>query len=76
MKAAIACSRRMSNKYARLNGRHWKAPSTGSPVAFTTSETAAASGFALSNNNGTLTGNNVKTNVSTFDPGIGLRYQF
>ena len=36
----------------------------------------AASGFALSTNNGALTGNNVKTTVSTFDPGIGLRYQF
>jgi predicted porin len=36
----------------------------------------AANGFAQSTQNGALTGNNVKTNVSTFDPGIGLRYQF
>jgi predicted porin len=36
----------------------------------------AASGFALSTNNGALAGNAVKTSVSTFDPGIGLRYQF
>jgi predicted porin len=36
----------------------------------------AASGFILSTNNGTLSGAAVKDHVSTFDPGIGLRYQF
>jgi predicted porin len=36
----------------------------------------AASGFALSTNNGLLSGTAVKDHVSTFDPGIGLRYQF
>jgi predicted porin len=36
----------------------------------------AANGFMLSTNNGTLTGAAVNNHVSTFDPGIGLRYQF
>jgi predicted porin len=36
----------------------------------------AASGFMLSTNNGTLTGAAVNNHVSTYDPGIGLRYQF
>jgi hypothetical protein len=36
----------------------------------------AASGFILSTQNGTLSGTAVKDHVSTFDPGIGLRYQF
>ncbi len=36
----------------------------------------AASGFVLSNANGTLSGAAVNNHVSTFDPGIGLRYQF
>jgi predicted porin len=36
----------------------------------------AASGFVLSTNNGALVGTAVKDHVSTFDPGIGLRYQF
>jgi predicted porin len=36
----------------------------------------AASGFVLSTNNGALAGTAVKDHVSTFDPGIGLRYQF
>ena len=33
-------------------------------------------GYVLSTANGALTGNNVATRVSNFDPGIGLRYQF
>ncbi|HLX14330.1 MAG TPA: porin, partial [Bradyrhizobium sp.] len=33
-------------------------------------------GYNLSNNNGTLSGNNVNTRVTNWDPGIGLRYQF
>ena len=36
----------------------------------------AASGFVLSNANGTLSGAAVNNHVSTWDPGIGLRYQF
>jgi predicted porin len=36
----------------------------------------AANGFILSTNNGTLTGAAVHDHVSTFDPGVGLRYQF
>jgi len=36
----------------------------------------AASGFILSTANGTLSGANVNSRVSTYDPGIGLRYQF
>jgi predicted porin len=36
----------------------------------------AASGFILSTNNGTLAGTAVNNHVSTFDPGVGLRYQF
>lgn len=36
----------------------------------------AANGFILSTQNGTLSGANVNTRVSTYDPGIGLRYQF
>jgi predicted porin len=34
------------------------------------------SGYQLSTNNSTLAGNNVNSRASTFDPGIGLRYQF
>jgi hypothetical protein len=33
-------------------------------------------GYILSTNNGALTGNNVNTRVSIYNPGIGLRYQF
>ncbi|HET7886974.1 MAG TPA: porin [Bradyrhizobium sp.] len=36
----------------------------------------AANGFILSTNNGALTGTAVKDHVSSFDPGVGLRYQF
>jgi predicted porin len=36
----------------------------------------AAATFVTSTNNGTLTGANVNNHVSTWDPGIGLRYQF
>jgi predicted porin len=37
----------------------------------------AANGFVLSNNNGTITNTALVNNhVSTWDPGIGLRYQF
>jgi uncharacterized protein involved in copper resistance len=36
----------------------------------------AANGFILSTANGTLSGTAVRDHVSTFDPGIGLRYQF
>ena len=45
-------------------------------VAWSQKQNGLASGFVLSNNNGTLSGNNVNTRVSTYDPGIGLRYQF
>jgi predicted porin len=36
----------------------------------------AASGFVLSNANGTLAGAAVINKVSNYDPGVGLRYQF
>jgi predicted porin len=45
-------------------------------VAYSQKQNGLANGFVLSTNNGTLTGNNVNTRVSTYDPGIGLRYQF
>jgi len=45
-------------------------------VAWSQKQGGLANGFVLSNNNGALTGNNVNTRVSTYDPGIGLRYQF
>jgi len=45
-------------------------------VAWSQKTGGLANGFVLSNANGTLTGNNVITRVSTFDPGVGLRYQF
>jgi predicted porin len=35
-----------------------------------------ANAFILSTANGTLSGNNVINKVSTYDPGVGLRYQF
>jgi hypothetical protein len=45
-------------------------------VAYSQKQNGLANGFVLSTNNGALTGNNVNTRVSTYDPGIGLRYQF
>ena len=45
-------------------------------VAYSQKTGGLANGFVLSNNNGTLSGNNVNNKVSNFDPGVGLRYQF
>jgi predicted porin len=45
-------------------------------VAYSQKTGGLANGFVLSTNNGTLSGNNVNNRVSTYDPGVGLRYQF
>jgi predicted porin len=45
-------------------------------VAYSQKTGGLANGFILSTANGTLTGNNVISKVSTYDPGVGLRYQF
>ena len=45
-------------------------------VAYSTKSGGLANGFVLSNLNGVLTGNTVINRVSSWDPGIGLRYQF
>jgi hypothetical protein len=45
-------------------------------VAYSQRNGGLASAFVQSNQNGTLVTPNQKTTVSTFDPGIGLRYQF
>jgi len=45
-------------------------------IAYSQKQGGLANGFVLSNANGALTGNNVRTTVSTYDPGVGLRYQF
>ena len=45
-------------------------------VAYSQRNGGLAQGLVTTTNNGTLSGNNVKTTVSTFDPGAGLRYQF
>ena len=45
-------------------------------VAWSQRTGGLANAFVQSNQNGTLTGTNVKTQFSTFDPGVGLRYQF
>jgi predicted porin len=45
-------------------------------VAYSQRNGGPASGFITSNVNGTLSGAAVKQTVSTYDPGIGLRYQF
>ncbi len=45
-------------------------------VSYSQKTGGLANGFVLSTANGTLTGNNVINRVSTYDPGIGLRYQF
>jgi predicted porin len=45
-------------------------------VSYSQKTGGLANGFVLSNNNGTLSGNNVNNRVSNFDPGVGLRYQF
>jgi predicted porin len=45
-------------------------------VSYSQKTGGLASGFVLSNNNGTLSGNNVNNRVSNYDPGVGLRYQF
>ena len=45
-------------------------------VAYSTKSGGLANGFVLSTLNGALTGNNVINRVSSWDPGIGLRYQF
>jgi hypothetical protein len=42
-------------------------------VAYSQKTGGLASGFVLATNN---TGTNVNNRVSTYDPGIGLRYQF
>jgi hypothetical protein len=45
-------------------------------VAYSQRNGGLAQGLVTTTNNGTLTGTNVKTTVSTYDPGLGLRYQF
>jgi predicted porin len=45
-------------------------------VAYSQKTGGLANAFILSTANGALTGNNVINKVSTYDPGIGLRYQF
>jgi predicted porin len=45
-------------------------------VAYSQKTGGLASGFVLATNNGALSGTNVNNRVSTYDPGIGLRYQF
>jgi predicted porin len=45
-------------------------------VAYTQKTGGLASGFVLATNNGALSGVGVNNKVSTYDPGIGLRYQF
>jgi len=45
-------------------------------VAYSTKSGGLANGFVLSTLNGALTGNTVINRVSSWDPGIGLRYQF
>jgi predicted porin len=45
-------------------------------VAYSTKSGGLANGFVLSTLNGVLTGTTVINRVSSWDPGIGLRYQF
>jgi len=45
-------------------------------VAYSQKTGGLASGFVLSTNNGLLAGTATNNRVSTYDPGIGLRYQF
>jgi predicted porin len=45
-------------------------------VAYSTKSGGLANAFVLSTLNGALAGNNVINRVSSWDPGIGLRYQF
>jgi predicted porin len=45
-------------------------------VSYSQKTGGLANGFVLSTNNGTLTPANVNNRVSTYDPGVGLRYQF
>jgi predicted porin len=45
-------------------------------VAYSQKSGGFINGYVLSTANGTLTGTNVMNKVSTYDPGIGLRYQF
>jgi hypothetical protein len=45
-------------------------------VAYSQKTGGLANGFVLSTANGTLAGAAVNNRVSTYDPGVGLRYQF
>ena len=45
-------------------------------VAWSQKQNGLANGFVTSTNNGLLSGAAVNTRVSTYDPGMGLRYQF
>jgi len=45
-------------------------------VAYSQRTGGVVGGFVTSTNGGTLAGANVNNKVSTYDPGIGLRYQF
>jgi predicted porin len=45
-------------------------------VSYSQKTGGLASGFVLSTANGTLAGAAVNNRVSTYDPGVGLRYQF
>jgi predicted porin len=45
-------------------------------VSYSEKRGGLANGYVLSTANGVLTGNTVFDRVSTWDPGIGLRYQF
>jgi predicted porin len=45
-------------------------------VSYSQKTGGLANGFVLSTNNGVLSGNAVNNRVSTYDPGVGLRYQF
>ena len=45
-------------------------------IAYSQKTGGLANGFVLSTQNGTLAGAAVINKVSTYDPGVGLRYQF
>jgi predicted porin len=45
-------------------------------ISYSQKSGGIVNGYVLSTANGTLTGSSVIDKVSTFDPGVGLRYQF
>jgi len=74
--ASPGCSGQVDMVSVALDWRFARHVDLYAGVAYSQKSGGLASGFVLSTNNGALSGAAVNNRVSTYDPGIGLRYQF